>query len=233
LLAGSSSFSIHHLAEKMTSKLEMTARWDEIRGFPVISELYTANASDASRLPYDIRDSLGDVLLTTDFEQLTKAVDQKAFNDSIIKMINENALTQELWSRWLKVPLAGGGKLKKHSQRTLFEMLQATAVRERQVLRDLVKENEEAAMAKGEETEEKPSSPEPTKHVTFAVPEEEPSCNDAPSESEVSMSMKTGDQRMQEILALTAAPFKPRRKPTPRTGNFVLDLIAEFTKGES
>jgi len=198
----------------------MSVSWEDIRTLPVIAALYTADASDSHRLPYDIRDALGDLLMTTDFEAI-KSTEQKAFNDSALVLINRQSLTQELWSRWLKVPLPAGSKLKKHNHRTLFEMLQTTAAKEHHALQDLVKESEASVVAKGEETEEKPETIVKDVQPT----EEEPSHQ----EEEDDVSMKSTDDRIEEVLAIAAGSLKPRRRPS----HPVLDLIAEFTQNDS
>ena len=169
-------------------------RWEQIRGNPAVSALYTADASDPQCLPYDVRDALGDLLLDTDFTQLVKPAEQKAFNESVVALVNRQPLAQELWAHWMKLPIShdGNGKAKKHTHRTLFETLQQTADRELELISQLM------------ETEE-PQAPEPM--------EEEEAPQPAPATSSVTVKTEKLDKVEDVALLLSIVHSPPPAQP--------------------
>jgi len=106
--------------------------WSAIRELDAIKALYTNDASDPHRLPYSIRDALGDLLIQTNFANLTKPSEQKQFNEHIFKQLGQEPDVKELWTRWTKLPLNSdsSGKARRHSHRTVFETIAKNALQE-------------------------------------------------------------------------------------------------------
>jgi hypothetical protein len=98
--------------------------WEQIAS--KVESLYTREADDEERMPYAVRAALGDTLTVEVFEGVDNPAARSALLKTFTEQLKNDSDVKTLWNTWIK--------LKKHTQNTLFETLQNSAIKERAFL---------------------------------------------------------------------------------------------------
>lgn len=184
--------------------------WSELRGSPAIRALYTEEIFDGERLPFAIRDHLGDALNAYRGEPVSKLGEQKALNTTVHELVSQEAAIKELWDRWTKLPLPGSGpgKARKHTHKSLYTALAKAARRELRVWQGRDEDKTEQRTA----VDESDAAPE-TLVVVKQEPEEEEKAKTPAFPTQLREPIAAPSEQVSEILALLRA----NRPKTPQS----------------